>query len=249
MQAMTKRQRISRSGLDLIKPFEGLRLQSERLANGQWIVGYGHTLSAREGVRITEKDAEDLLRYDLQAIEALVRDETAAPLNQNQFEALVAFAWNIGREAFLQSDVLRYVNEGQMLAAAESFSAWRKARIGEKVIVLDALVRRRCAEKNLFLTHPSGQAPVPTAWIKPECDEAASVLALPKGAANMIVEPVSAVPANDYHAPPERFESEWGAELFAGAQKRAGQRTASAPNTRSFQTWPLSTPSNVYVKA
>ena len=69
--------------------------------------------------------------------------------------------------------------------AAESFSAWRKARVGGKLIVVDALVRRRTAEKNLFLNHPSGLSSTPSAVVRPECDRASSVLALSNGALTM----------------------------------------------------------------
>lgn len=182
MQPMAQVNRISRIGLDLIKGFEGLRRRSEPLANSRWIVGYGHTRSAREGVEVTEREAEYLLRYDLQEYEDLVRNEALAPLNQNEFDALVAFAWNVGKDAFRGSDVLKYVSAGEMLAAAESFAAWRKARVGGKLIVVDALVRRRSAEKNLFLSHPSGPPSAPSLIVQPELDVAASVLALSDGA-------------------------------------------------------------------
>ncbi|MAP93472.1 MAG: hypothetical protein CMK07_00835 [Ponticaulis sp.] len=174
--------RISKSGLELIKGFEGLRRRSEPLAGGAWIVGYGHTRSAREGVEVTEREAEYLLRYDLQETEKWVSDAIHAPLNQNEFDALVSFAWNVGRENFHASDVLKYVNAGEMLAAAESFNAWRKARVDGRLIVVDALVRRRAAEKHLFLSHPAGAPSAPSQIIRPELDVAASVLALSDGA-------------------------------------------------------------------
>lgn len=174
--------RISQTGLELIKNFEGLHRRSERLPDGGWIVGYGHTRSAREGVEVTEREAEYLLRYDLQETERLVSNSVLAPLNQNEFDALVSFAWNIGKDAYLASDVLKYVNSGEMLAAAESFGAWRKAEIDGRLIVLDALVRRRAAEKNMFLSHPSGSPAAPSLIIKPKLDTAASVLALADGA-------------------------------------------------------------------
>lgn len=179
---MSQVNRISKTGLELIKGFEGLRRRSEPLPGGGWIVGYSHTRSAREGVEVTEREAEYLLRYDLQAIESFVSHNVHAPLNQNEFDALVSLCWNIGKESFSTSDVLNYVNAGEMLAAAESFSAWRKARIGGRLIVVDALVRRRTAEKNLFLSHPSGPPAAPSLMVRPELDVAASVLALSDGA-------------------------------------------------------------------
>ncbi len=108
-----------------------------------------------------------------------------APLHQNEFDALVSLAWNIGEEAFRHSDVLKYVNSGEMLAAAESFAAWRKARIDGHLIVLDALVRRRAAEKNLFLSHPAGAPAAPSLVVRPVLDSAASVMALSNGALSL----------------------------------------------------------------
>ncbi|MAK62617.1 MAG: hypothetical protein CMK09_16730 [Ponticaulis sp.] len=174
--------RISKTGLNLIKGFEGLRRRSEALAGGGWIVGYGHTRSAREGVEVSEREAEYLLRYDLQDVEKMVSEAVHAPLNQNEFDALVSFAWNVGRQNFHASDVLKYVNAGEMLAAAESFNAWRKARVDGRLIVVDALVRRRAAEKHMFLSHPSGAPSAPSQIVRPELDVAASVLALSDGA-------------------------------------------------------------------
>ena len=179
---MGQMNRISKTGLELIKGFEGLRRRSEPLPGGGWIVGYGHTRSAREGVEVTEREAEYLLRYDLQDVEQMVSGSIHAPLNQNEFDALVSFAWNVGRENFHASDVLKYINAGEMLAAAESFSAWRKARVDGRLIVVDALVRRRAAEKHLFLSHPSGSPRAPSQLVRPELDVAASVLALSDGA-------------------------------------------------------------------
>ncbi len=182
---MGQTNRISQTGLDLIKSFEGLRRRSSKLPTGGWIVGYGHTRSAREGIEVSEREAEYLLRYDLQETERLVSDVVRAPLHQNEFDALVSLAWNIGEEAFRQSDVLKYVNSGEMLAAAESFAAWRKARIDGHLIVLDALVRRRAAEKHLFLSHPAGAPAAPSLVVRPVLDSAASVLALSNGALSL----------------------------------------------------------------
>lgn len=179
---MGQMNRISKTGLNLIKGFEGFRRRSEALSGGGWIVGFGHTKSAREGVEVTEREAEYLLRYDLQDVESMVSSAVHAPLNQNEFDALVSFAWNVGRENFHVSDVLKYVNGGEMLAAAESFNAWRKARVDGRLIVVDALVRRRAAEKHLFLSHPSGAPRAPSQIVRPELDVAASVLALSDGA-------------------------------------------------------------------
>lgn len=167
------RQRVSRSGLELIKSFEGLRRKSARLPGGRYVVGYGHIRSAREGVEVSEADAEALLRYDLLPIEAAVNEWAFAPLTQNQFDALVSFAFNIGVKTFRRSDVLRRINEGAYLQAAGALEMWRRAELDGEGVIVDALVRRRAAEKALFLTPPGGHVAAPSAVLKPRIDFAA----------------------------------------------------------------------------
>src|ERR1700761_4872422 len=124
---MNPRYKVSRSGIELLKDFEGLRRQSAQLPDGRWTVGYGHTKSARAGVTITESDAAALLTYDLIEVVNAVNDWVFTPMTQNQFDALVCFAFNVGLDAFRASTVLRRVNEGSMLQAAWSLEMWRKA--------------------------------------------------------------------------------------------------------------------------
>ncbi|MEZ5985108.1 MAG: glycoside hydrolase family protein [Hyphomonas sp.] len=168
--------RTSGVGVELIKSFEGFRARATRLPNGAWIVGFGHTASAREGVRVTREDAELVLRHhDLKPIEALISERVLTPLSQNEFDALVSFVFNIGPEAFLESNVLALLNSGERLQAAEGMTAWRKGRVDGEVRVVDALVRRRAAEKALFLEHPSGRIPVPGALLRPQFDPGAAL--------------------------------------------------------------------------
>lgn len=160
--------RTSARGLDLIKGFEGFRPRASRLPDGRWIVGYGHTRTARPGLAVSQRDAELVLAHsDLPPIEQLIQDEVLAPLTQNEFDALVSFAWNIGPGAFQSSSVLSNLNEGDRLAAASDMWLWRRGRVSGEVKIIDALVRRRAAEISLFLTHPSGPAAVPGALIRP----------------------------------------------------------------------------------
>ncbi len=151
--------RTSGVGVELIKSFEGFRARATRLPNGAWIVGFGHTASAREGVRVTREDAELVLRHhDLKPIEALISERVLTPLSQNEFDALVSFVFNIGPEAFLESNVLALLNSGERLQAAEGMTAWRKGRVDGEVRVVDALVRRRAPRKPVpgtpFRPHP-----------------------------------------------------------------------------------------------
>ncbi len=171
---MRPRKKVSSSGIELIESFEGLRPRAARLPDGRWTIGYGHTQSAREGLEVTADDARLLLQWDLRPVEAMVDVLVQEPLNQNQYDALVAFAFNVGLEAFRDSEVLKCVNEGRFVEAACALDLWRKAEvIGGDPLVLDALIRRRAAEKKLFLTPPEGWAPSPTALVRPTVDPVA----------------------------------------------------------------------------
>ena len=150
--------------------FEGFRAKAAQLDDGRWTVGYGHTATAREGAEITEADAEALLLYDLIQAAHAVNEHVFAPLNQNQFDALVSFAFNIGPRSFKSSPTVRRLNEGRMLEAALAMELWRKADLEGERIVIDALVRRRATEKALFLKPVDGWVPAPTPVLPPKMD-------------------------------------------------------------------------------
>ncbi|MFT4251121.1 MAG: glycoside hydrolase family protein [Caulobacter sp.] len=177
---MKPRHQVSRAAVDLIKRFEGYRQKAAQLPDGRWTIGYGHTLTARGGATVSEQDAEALLLYDLITVAHAVNENSYAPLNQNQFDALTCFAFNIGTENFVRSGVLRRINEGSLLQAACAMEMWRKADFEGERIVIDALVRRRAAEKTLFLTPPDGQwVPAPSPVLRPKVDYDATC-AIPK---------------------------------------------------------------------
>src|SRR5579863_1277825 len=167
---MRPRLSVSRSAVELIKGFEGFRAKSARLDDGRWTIGYGHTLTAREGAEIGEPDAEALLLYDLIAVSHAVNEHVFAPLNQNQFDALASFVFNIGVRSFRGSPALRRLNEGRPLEAALAMELWRKSDLEGERIVVDALVRRRAAEKALFLKPVEGWTPAPTPVLPPRID-------------------------------------------------------------------------------
>lgn len=167
---MRPRLAVSRSAVELIKSFEGFRPKAAQLDDGRWTIGYGHTLTAREGAEISEKDAEALLLYDLIQPAHAINEHVFTPLNQNEFDALVSFVFNIGVRAFRGSPTLRRLNEGRPLEAALAMELWRKADLDGERIVIDALVRRRAAEKALFLKPPDGWTPAPTALLSPRLD-------------------------------------------------------------------------------
>jgi lysozyme len=140
--------RINQRGLDLIKSFEGLSLRAYRDPVGIWTIGYGHTgPEVGPGDVITTAQAETLLRNDLTRFENGVRSLVKVPLTSNQFSALVSFAFNVGTGALTQSTLLTRLNQRDYQGAANEFSRWVYGG-GQ---VLPGLVRRREAEKQLFL--------------------------------------------------------------------------------------------------
>lgn len=166
----------SRVAFDLIASFEGYRARAARAPDGQWTLGFGHTATAREGLTVTRNEAEDLLRWDLLPIEDTLRQVALMPLSQNQFDALVSFAFNIGLENFKTSDTLRSLNQGQPVAAAIAMHAWRRAHVNGQVLTIDALVRRRAAESALFLETSGARPAAPTSVIRPQIDYSAALL-------------------------------------------------------------------------
>ncbi len=169
---MKPRHQVSRAALELIKRFEGYRRTAAQLIDGRWTIGYSHTKTARPGAEVSEADAEALLIYDLMEVSGAINDWVFTPLSQNQFDGLAAFVFNVGLDNFRQSSVLRRLNEGALLQAACAMEMWRKADFEGERIVVDALVRRRAAEKMLFLTPTNGFVPAPSQVIQPKVDHA-----------------------------------------------------------------------------
>ncbi len=159
--------RTGETGLNLIKGYEGLRMSAHYAPSEQWTVGYGHTETARHGMSVTDGDAERLLRDDVKPIEAIIGDTVRAPLNQNEHDALVSLIFNIGEDNWRRSTVLRKLNEGDKLAAADAFEMWTKAHVNNELTTLDGLVRRRAAEKSLFLMPTDASLVVPTSDVQP----------------------------------------------------------------------------------
>lgn len=140
--------KVSREGIVLIKSFEGFRPRAIQRAEGGWIIGYSHTLSAREGASVSESDAELLLRYDLLPVEASVNEAVPGDLNQHQFDALVSFAFSVGVDRFASSDVRQRLNAGAPGEAADAMMGWPEPALPETAL------RRRAAERALFVANP-----------------------------------------------------------------------------------------------
>jgi len=168
---MARQMRTSDKGVELIKSFEGFRARASRLPDGKWLIGYGHMETARAGLTVSAFDAELILRFhDLKRVENHLARQVYTPLSQNEFDALVSFAFNIGLKAFDASDVLAHLNSGDRILAAEAMSGWRRGRVDGQIRVIDGLVRRRAVEVAMFLDTPGRRVAIPSALVRPERD-------------------------------------------------------------------------------
>lgn len=138
--------KTSARGIQLIKKYEGLKLIAYRCPAGVWTIGYGHTRTATAGLRITEQQAHELLVSDLAIAETVVSGKLKN-INQNAFDALVSFVFNLGERSFLQSTLLKKIAEGETEADIRAeFAKWVNAA-GR---MLPGLVARRKEEAELF---------------------------------------------------------------------------------------------------
>jgi len=137
---------LGNKGRALIQSFEGCRLESYRDVAGVLTIGYGHTGNVTEGQTITPEDADRLFDADVAGVVEFV-NRVAPTANQNQFDALCSFAYNLGTNALGGSSVLRCFKIGRFSDAARSFSDWDHAG----GVQVPGLTRRRQAEANLFL--------------------------------------------------------------------------------------------------
>ncbi|MBC7399884.1 MAG: lysozyme [Mucilaginibacter sp.] len=151
---------LSEKGENLIKNFEGLRLNAYRDSAGVWTIGYGSTRyhdgkPIKPGDKlVSELQANALFKNTLGQYANAVNQFAKVLLNQNQFDALVSFTYNEGIGALQKSTLLKYLNAHDYEGAANQFFVWNKVTNpapGEKV-VLDALVKRRAIERQLFLS-------------------------------------------------------------------------------------------------
>ena len=144
---------VSNKGVDLICEFEGKRLAAYDDGVGVWTIGFG-TIKYPDGNRVKKGDActleqaKEYMRHDLIEFEHTVNSSVKVPLNQNQFDALVSLAYNIGSNAFKSSTLVKKLNTGDYQGAADQFNVWINAG-GKR---MQGLVNRRDREKLLFLS-------------------------------------------------------------------------------------------------
>jgi lysozyme len=146
----------SGDGLALTEQFEGCKLAAYQDVKGVWTIGYGHTgPDVVPGMTITQAQAQTLLASDVSSAAACVNNVVTVQLEQDEFDALVDFAFNAGKGAFEGSTMLRALNAGDFAGAAAQFDLWDHA--GAAVVA--GLLRRRQAETALFTTGISDSGP------------------------------------------------------------------------------------------
>lgn len=142
---------INQAGIDLIKRWEGLRLEAYYCSAGVVTIGYGSTGDhVYAGMTITEQEAERLLRLDLTRFEDVISCSIKVPLTDNEYGALVSWAFNVGCGAVKSSTLVRRLNAGEPKerVISEELPRWAKAN-GQ---TLQGLLNRRNAEIELALS-------------------------------------------------------------------------------------------------
>lgn len=151
---------VNDAGLEIIKSSEGLKLRAYQDIVGKWTIGYGHTDNVSPSDVITEDEAEQFLRDDLERFEGIVRNAAVSP-SSNEFSAMVSLCYNTGPgnpnsrpvvPGFLTSTLLKQHNAGDKVAAANEFLRWNKARVDGQLVVVRGLTTRRQRERALYLT-------------------------------------------------------------------------------------------------
>lgn len=153
---------VNQATIELVRSFEGLYLEAYKDEVGVWTIGYGHTGfdvaggAVKAGRKLANaEEALQMLKVDLdnvaKEVEKLLLSRPKAELNDNQFGALVSFAFNLGADDLERSTLLRRLNARDYLGTIPEFSKWNRA--GGKV--LRGLTRRRTAEAALFCSFPT----------------------------------------------------------------------------------------------
>lgn len=147
--------KTSQAGLEMIKLFEGLRLEAYLDPVGILTCGWGHTSAAGPPVVtsdlvITEEEANAILLNDLKDVEYVVNLSASVPLPQDCFDALVSFTFNVGSTSLMRSTLLKRLNMGDWEGAAGQFKRWNKGVVDGKKVAIPGLTARRSREEKLF---------------------------------------------------------------------------------------------------
>ena len=143
---------ISEQGFAIIREFEGFRANAYLDTGGVWTIGYG-TIKYPDGTKVkkgdtcTQGQAELWLKNDCQWVDACLDKYVKVNINQNQFDALASFIYNIGETAFVKSTMLTLINKGDLRVSASQFDRW----VFDNGKRIQGLANRRSKEKALFL--------------------------------------------------------------------------------------------------
>ncbi len=138
--------KISEDGLELIKKFEGCETTAYQDSVGVWTIGFGHTKGVEEGQTCSIEDAESMLAEEMDEYEGYINNMVKVELQQHEFDALVAWVYNLGPTNLGESTMLKVLNGGQFDRVPDEMNRWTRAG-GE---ILEGLVRRRQAESLMF---------------------------------------------------------------------------------------------------
>lgn len=143
---------ISQKGIDLIKQFEGCKLKAYQDIKGVWTIGVGHTKGVYAGQEITQREADEMLKTDLSIFSGFLnRYAKDIKLNQNQFDALVSFIFNIGIGNFADSTVYKLIKANPNDTNIGTWWVkWNKCRINGVLQEVPGLTTRRKEEYKLY---------------------------------------------------------------------------------------------------
>jgi lysozyme len=138
----------TQDSIDLIKSQEGFKSKAYKCPAGLWTIGYGHTRGVKPGDTITEEKASELLYLEINHIYVHELDKLELKLNQNQFDALISFIYNVGITKFLKSKLYAAIKENtnNEIRIKKLWNQWTYAG-GKK---LNGLVNRRKLELELY---------------------------------------------------------------------------------------------------
>lgn len=168
--------KISKAGLDLVKHFEGCQLLAYIDPVGIWTIGYGHTKGVYRGMRISQAQADKWLAEDLASHMQHPMTVIKTTLNQNQYDALASFCFNLGAYILDGSALLRYINNRDWTKVANEMQLYCNGTINGVLTPLPGLVRRRRAEGDLLLKHIQGGSNGGNSSNKPNTQEGGIVL-------------------------------------------------------------------------
>lgn len=152
---------FSEKGIEILKILEGFSGLPYKDRNGYITIGYGHKIKLGElFADIDEERADILLREDILPIEDFINDHVSGEVNQNQFDALVIFIFNIGQDAFLKSRVYQNINDENYEDAIKQWATWihvservknkYTGKYCKKMVPVQGLIYRRATEIELF---------------------------------------------------------------------------------------------------